>query len=66
MRIEEILDEPEHLDVLRHLIATVKINGPVGGYFGKLVGVIVNEILAADDVEICAKLPGISDVGRQL
>ena len=66
MRIEEILDEPEHLDVLRHLIATVKINDPVGGYFGKLVGVIVNEILAADDVEICAKLPGISDVGRQL
>src|SRR5215467_10184603 len=60
--VEEVLDQPEHLHVLGDLIGAVKVNQPIGWHLWVLVGIIMDEILGAENEEVATKFPRIRDL----
>ena len=62
MLVEQILHQPEQLDILCQLVGGVHVDHPIGRHLRVLVGIVVDQILAADDVEIGAELPGVGDL----
>src|SRR3984893_14817818 len=54
--VEDIVDEPEELNVLVHLIGSVEVRDPIERQLRVLVGVVANKILGARDEHIGAEL----------
>lgn len=50
--VEDIVDEPEELNVLVELIGSMQVRDPIERQFGVLVGVIADKILSAGDEHI--------------
>src|SRR5262249_18297082 len=59
--VEQVLYQPEQLNILRHLIRGVQVDDPVGRNLRIDVGVVAQQVLAADIVEIGAELPRIGE-----
>ena len=60
--IEQVLHQPEHLDVLRHLVGGMQVRDPVGRHLGIDVRVVADQILAAEIIDVATELPGVGDL----
>jgi len=57
MLVEQVIHHSKDLHVLRHLVGRMHVGEPIGWHLWIEVGVIVNQILAAEHIEIGAALP---------
>ena len=55
--VEQVVHQPEHLHLLAELIGRMQVDEPIGRQLLVLVGIVADEILAADGDEIGADFP---------